>query len=364
MSFILEDEQDYLIWFIHQFDNKNFNRGAMKNIGFLAIKNKYPNDYKNITIIFNDVDTIPFNKIFSYETTQGNVKHYYGFDTSLGGIVVIKAEDFEKINGYPNYWSWSLEDACLQKRCQKAGLTIDRTQFYPIGSPEILQLFDGISRIVSKKNTERFKRDNGNDGIKTIYNLKYKIDTKSLNPNDNKYEVENNCIFIVNVSSFLTGVIFDSEEYYEYDLRNPIETIINPINEPTNKSSLSPDEWKNIPYNEANETLYEKQIQQQNFLSMKKQQAQIQRQLPPPPSYPQQQQYKQHSQQQYTHHQTQQSQVFINPAQNPQLKFRPANFPTQNLGIYDPLYNKKHVITSLNSNVSFGVKMSNSRLRR
>ena len=117
MDFILEGQDDYEILFVHQCDSRNFNRGAMKNIGFLAIKEKYPEDYKTITIIFNDIDTLPFNKLFDYETTEGIVKHYYGFETALGGIVVIKGSDFEKINGYPNYWGWGMEDACLQKRC-------------------------------------------------------------------------------------------------------------------------------------------------------------------------------------------------------------------------------------------------------
>ena len=58
MSFILENEEDYEIYFSHQCDTRNFNRGATKNIGFIAMKQKYPNDYKNITFIFNDVDTL------------------------------------------------------------------------------------------------------------------------------------------------------------------------------------------------------------------------------------------------------------------------------------------------------------------
>ena len=57
MSFILEDKNDYEILFVHQYDDRVFNRGAMKNIGFLAIKAKYPKVYKNITIVFNDIDT-------------------------------------------------------------------------------------------------------------------------------------------------------------------------------------------------------------------------------------------------------------------------------------------------------------------
>ena len=272
MSYILENEEDYLIWFSHQYDEKNFNRGAMKNIGFLAIKRKYPNHYKDITIIFNDVDTIPYNKIFDYETEKGIVKHYYGFETSLGGIVVIKGEDFENINGYPNYWSWSLEDACLQKRCELNGIEIDRSTFYPIGSPEILQLFDGISRLVSKKNTERFKRDTGHDGIRSIYGLKYNTNKLSMNPKDNEFVVDNPNIFFLNVTNFMTGVRFDAEEYYNYDLRDPIQNIMNPISEPVSQEKYNDTEqWKHIPYNVANETLdiKQQQQQQQNYIMQK-----------------------------------------------------------------------------------------------
>ncbi len=177
MDFILQRcNKDYIILFVHQSDDRNFNRGAMKNIGFITMKDKYPEDYKNITFIFNDVDTLPFTNIFNYETEEGIVKHYYGFEEALGGIVVMKGVDFEKINGYPNFWGWGMEDACLQKRCNKHNLEIDRSQFFPIGSPEILQLFDGVSRLISKKDNTRMITDNGRDGIRTIHKLKYSID--------------------------------------------------------------------------------------------------------------------------------------------------------------------------------------------
>lgn len=269
MDFILECCNDYEILFVHQCDNRNFNRGAMKNIGFLAIKEKYPEHYKNMSFIFNDVDTLPFHKLFDYETKKGVVKHYYGFNTALGGIVVMNGSDFEMINGYPNYWGWGMEDACLQKRCIAYNLKIDRSNFYPIGSPEILQLFDGVSRLVSKKDPQRMKMDNGQDGLRTIHKLVFSIDKESLNPNDNKYVINNEKIFIVNVTSFMTLIRFDTDSYHEYDLREPISKIIHPNsnNIATNKTHISSKEWKNIPYNEeANKKMLEIQKEREIYL--------------------------------------------------------------------------------------------------
>ena len=270
MSFILEDKDDYEIYFSHQCDARTFNRGAVKNIGFIAAKNKYPQHYKDITFIFNDVDTIPFYKLFDYETTHGVVKHYYGFKYALGGIVVMKGADFEKTNGFPGFWGWGMEDNVLQKRCEAVGLTIDRSIFYNIGSPEMLQLFDGISRIISKKDPWRGENDTGIDGLRTITQLKYTIDEKSENPNDNIFIVNNTRIMVINISTFLTHIRFGTEEYYNYDLREPKRKIINPdkIRE-TTKTVATTNDWSNIPYYPT--TLERKENMAKYLMSMGKQ---------------------------------------------------------------------------------------------
>ena len=268
MSFLLEDKQDYEIYFSHQCDARTFNRGAIKNIGFIAAKNKYPQHYKDISFIFNDVDTIPFHKIFDYDTTHGVVKHYYGFKYALGGIVVMKGADFEKTNGFPGFWG--MEDNVLQKRCEAIGLHIDRSVFYNIGSPEMLQLFDGISRIISKKDPWRGEHDNRMDGLITISELKYTIDEKSENPNDNIFVFHNPRIKVINISTFLTYIQFGSEEYYNYDLREPKRKIIHPdkIRE-TKKTVVSTNDWTNIPYYPT--TLEKKENVVKYLISMGKQ---------------------------------------------------------------------------------------------
>ena len=163
-------------YFSHQVDDRPFNRGAMKNIGFLAIKNKYPNHYRNITFVFNDVDTLPYDKgIFNYETESGIIKHFYGYDHALGGAFSIKGADFERLNGFPNYWAWGQEDNCIQHRAMKLNLPIDRSNFFKIGDHNVLQLFDGLGRTIMKGDIARTRADNGTEGLHTIRNLNFEF---------------------------------------------------------------------------------------------------------------------------------------------------------------------------------------------
>ena len=249
-SFLKGSDLNYEIYFSHQCDARSFNRGATKNIGFLAVKQKYPNDYQNITFVFNDIDTVPFSNIFDYQTISGIVKHFYGFKYALGGIVSIVGKDFELINGYPNFWGWGMEDNVLQKRCDSAGLIINRDQFYPIGSPDILQLFDGVSRLINKKDPWRATHDNGIDGIQTIHKLSYTTDTDSKNPIDNIHVVTSDCIFMINIDTFMTGTRFEHDNYFQYDLREPPRKIIHPDKIKTTKivSDNLLDDWTNIPF--------------------------------------------------------------------------------------------------------------------
>jgi len=241
MKYIMEDYNinDYEIYYSHQTDARPFNRGATKNIGFLAMKNKYPNDYKNITFVFNDIDTIPAAKnTFNYITSQGIVKHFYGFIFALGGIFSITGEDFEKCNGFPNNWGWGLEDNAMHDRVLLNELFVDRTQFFPLNSKEIIHLHDTPIRLINNKEPNNYIQKNFRDNLSNIYELDYSIDKNAVS--DTQDDTRNKVSsliqneYIINIHNFRTlvnpanEIFYNQNTFYNTQLRpNVYETSVN-----------------------------------------------------------------------------------------------------------------------------------------
>lgn len=170
--------KDYAIYFVEQKDTRPFNRGAMKNIGFLAIKYKYPLHYRDITFVFNDVDTIPHKKnVVDYKTTHGTIKHFYGFTFALGGIFSITGADFERIGGFPNFWGWGCEDNCIYDRAIQHGVYVDRSTFFKIGDMNILHIYDGVVRNICRKEAYSAKMKSTTETVFTIRNLSFEYAT-------------------------------------------------------------------------------------------------------------------------------------------------------------------------------------------
>ena len=181
MKNLLADTEPYEIYFAHQYDERPFNRGAMKNIGFLAIKAKYPEEYKEMTFIFHDVDTWPSAKgLINYQTTPGVVRHFYGYKFALGGMFAIKGADFEKTKGFPNFWGWGIEDNVINDRCLASGLKIDRNQFYDITDNRISRSFDGFQRIISRKDSLTYKQATCDD-ITSLKKVQWTLHNEYIN---------------------------------------------------------------------------------------------------------------------------------------------------------------------------------------
>ena len=230
MKYILEDIQSdtYEIFFVHQNDKRPFNRGAMKNIGFLAIRDKYPDNYKQISFIFHDIDTYPIKKnLLNYNTKSGIVKHFYGFDFALGGIFSITGEDFEKCGGFPNLWGWGLEDTMIQRYIQQNKIKIDRSNFFPFKNKNIIQTETTTKRLTTKKEPWDFENNNIKETFNHIKNLKYNF--------ENEY---------IQVTNFITKSEPEKDIYYMHNTLKGLAQLDNrfqPKNmKPTNKFNNNP----------------------------------------------------------------------------------------------------------------------------
>ena len=92
----------------------------------------------------------------------------------------------------------------LNIRAKEAGIHIDRSQFYKIMDKNIMQLKDGLERIVNKKEFDRYVSKT-NEGIASIQNLHYEMD-----------EING----MINVRNFFTEFVEDKKYTKIHDLRN------------------------------------------------------------------------------------------------------------------------------------------------
>ncbi|KAL5021097.1 hypothetical protein ScPMuIL_000252 [Solemya velum] len=125
-------QADATIFVSEQAEVENFNRGMMKNIGFIEATKYDQFD----CVVFNDVDYVPEDDHNIYQCLpqpnhmagrpeKKGYKLYYGGFT--GGIISFRTDVFKGINGYSNkFFVWGGEDDNLGKRIKKAGLIISR----------------------------------------------------------------------------------------------------------------------------------------------------------------------------------------------------------------------------------------------
>lgn len=199
MNYLLEDKipGEYRFFFSEQCFPGSFNRGGVKNAGFLAVKKRWPNEYKQMSIVFNDLDILPYTKNFlKYETEQGIIKHFYGFEYALGGLVSFHGSDFELVNGFPHFFGYGYEDSVLQTRVLNAKLQIDRAQFFDARKPEainIMALNDGVHRVGNfAEHNQHLSGELSREGLSSVQKFEFEFDDATNSIKLNVFEFGRN----------------------------------------------------------------------------------------------------------------------------------------------------------------------------
>lgn len=127
-EYLKDKDIDAQFYIIHQINSNDFNRGAMLNIGFLEVCKTRSDGL----FIFHDVDIYPtFWGSIIYDTRPGEIRHpinnKYNLEENLGGVCCFWKNEFEKVNGFPNYWGWGIEDNTILHRVRRANLYIDNS---------------------------------------------------------------------------------------------------------------------------------------------------------------------------------------------------------------------------------------------
>jgi hypothetical protein len=123
-EYLKDKDIDAQFYIIHQMNPKEFNRGALNNIGFLEVCKIRPDGL----FIFHDVDTYPtYWGSIQYDTKPGEFKRpvMNSSPENLGLICSCWKDEFKKANGFANYWGWGFEDSALYYRAKKQGIYIN-----------------------------------------------------------------------------------------------------------------------------------------------------------------------------------------------------------------------------------------------
>jgi hypothetical protein len=139
LTYFARDKVDrftpYRITVVEQNDDRLFNRGKLRNVGFDLTRDSA--DY----FCFHDVDYLPVWADYSYpdapmriiwygadvvpydEGDSVEIKHDY--NRYFGGVLLFNRSDFLAVNGFSNqYEGWGFEDIDLRLRCVEAGLEV------------------------------------------------------------------------------------------------------------------------------------------------------------------------------------------------------------------------------------------------
>ncbi|KAB7506257.1 Beta-1,4-galactosyltransferase 4, partial [Armadillidium nasatum] len=172
----------YIILYYIFLDIRPFNRAKLFNVGFVESRK----DYKFDCYIFHDVDFLPDNNLNLYHCSDmpRHMTVYYsnhpyendeGLERYFGGVVMLKEEHLERINGWSNsFWGWGGEDDDIRRRILRHNLSIVRYS-KSVGHYTMLR------HKQAPKNARRYhllEKSKEMEKINGLNNLKYKLVSK------------------------------------------------------------------------------------------------------------------------------------------------------------------------------------------
>ncbi|WAR19669.1 B4GT4-like protein [Mya arenaria] len=135
---LLQNQQlHYGIYVVEMAMPTKFNIGILMNVGFLKAKSEENYD----CYIFHDVDLVPLNGALMYTCRQfpnhmsafntkylkGETKKALPYSAYVGGIISLKGEHYEQINGFSNaYFGWGGTDDDIEIRAKRNKLKFVR----------------------------------------------------------------------------------------------------------------------------------------------------------------------------------------------------------------------------------------------
>jgi len=151
------------LYVIEQKDTKDFNRGKLLNIGFLAAEADGA-DY----VVFHDIDMLPLNVDYNYSDKPLQMANQFETNTKFsrtinddyfGGVTLFNIENFRKINGYSNkYRGWGFEDNDLLYRCKKNDVDLDTLTYKSYSEEGKALSFNGKNSLVEIPNRFTYAR--------------------------------------------------------------------------------------------------------------------------------------------------------------------------------------------------------------
>lgn len=122
-SYLEGKDIDVQFFVMNQMNPGLFNRGAMLNCGFIEACRTRPDGL----FVFHDVDIYPTEwGSISYDTPPGHIRHPIAMEGNLGLICCFWKPEFERVNGFPAYHGWGIEDCTILHRAIRCAIPIDR----------------------------------------------------------------------------------------------------------------------------------------------------------------------------------------------------------------------------------------------